>query len=235
MTTLITGGEACTEELVQAWAPGRRMFNAYGPSEATIWATGTPLSPTRPVTIGSPIPGVRTLVLDARLNSAPVGVAGELYLAGPGLARGYVGRPALTAERFVADPFGARRRTGGPDVPHRRPGALESRTARWIIGAAPTRQIKLRGQRIELGEIENALLACPQVSQAAAAVHHGTAGSQLVAYITFEHATDANRDTDQDAEIVGEWQNIYDELYGAELDEPGFGMDFRGWNSSLHR
>ncbi len=84
--------------------------------------------------------------------------------------------------------------------------------ARWnpdgtldYLGRVDT-QIKLRGQRIELGEIESALLACPQVSQAAAAVHHGTAGSQLVAYITFEHATNANRDTDHDAEIVGEWQ-----------------------------
>ena len=231
LTTLITGGEACTEQLVQTWSPGRQMFNAYGPSEATIWATGTPLSTGQPVTIGAPIPGVRTLVLDARLNPAPVGVAGELYLAGPALAHGYVGRVTMTAERFVADPYCAPSELGARMY---RTGDL----ARWTaagtldyLGRADT-QIKLRGQRIELGEIENALLACPQVSQAAAAVHHGTAGAQLVAYITLEHATDANRDADQDAEIVGEWQHIYDELYGAQLEASGFGMDFRGWNSS---
>jgi amino acid adenylation domain-containing protein/non-ribosomal peptide synthase protein (TIGR01720 family) len=231
LTTLITGGEACPEELVHAWAPGRDMFNAYGPSEATIWATGAPLSPTRPVNIGTPIPGVRTLVLDAQLNPVPVGVVGELYLAGPALAHGYVSRVRLTAERFVANPHDSAVESGARMY---RTGDL----ARWnpdgtldYLGRVDT-QIKLRGQRIELGEIESALLACPQVGQAAAAVHHGTTGSQLVAYITFEHATNANRDTEHDAEIVGEWQNIYDELYAAEVEAPGFGMDFRGWNSS---
>ena len=232
--TLVTGGEACPDELVAAWAPGRGMYNAYGPSEATIWATGTPISPATPVNIGAPIVGVRTLVLDAQLTPAPAGVVGELYLAGPALAHGYVGRAGLTAERFVADPFGA-------------PGERMYRTgdlARWnpdgtldYRGRVDT-QIKLRGQRIELGEIESALLACPQVSQAAATVHHGTTGSQLVGYITFEHATDATRDSEHDAEIVGEWQDIYDELYSAEAVDvsedgaPEFGSDFRGWNSS---
>jgi len=214
LTTLITGGEACPDELVHAWAPGRRMFNAYGPSEATIWATGAPLSPTRRVNIGTPIAGVRTLVLDAQLNPSPIGVVGELYLAGQALAHGYLGRVKLTAERFVANPHGAQTETGTRMY---RTGDL----ARWnpdgtldYLGRVDT-QIKLRGQRIELGEIESALLACP-----------------LVAYITFEHASTANRDTDHDAELVGEWQSIYDELYGADGEAPEFGMDFRGWNSS---
>ena len=229
--TLIAVGEACLPELVAAWAPGRRMFNGYGPTEATIWVTCAPLSAGQPIRIGAPIPGVCALVLDSRLNPAPIGVVGELYLAGPALAHGYLGRVGLTAERFVANPFG----------PYGSAGARMYRTGdlvRWTpagtldyLGRADT-QIKLRGQRIELGEIENTLLACPQVTQAAATVHQGTAGAQLVAYITLEHATDANRDTDQDAEIVGEWQHIYDELYGAALEAPGFGMDFRGWNSS---
>ncbi len=234
LTTLVTGGEACPDELVHAWAPGRRMFNAYGPSESTIWATGTPLIPGQRVNIGRPIAGTRTLVLDAQLNPVPVGVTGELYLAGPAVALGYVGRPTLSAERFVANPH------GGPDDS----GSRMYRTgdlARWnsdgtldYLGRADT-QIKLRGQRIELGEIESALLACPQVSQAAATVHQGTGGAQLVGYITFEHATDGKRDTAHDAEIVGEWQDIYDELYAAddaEGEAPEFGSDFRGWNSS---
>ena len=95
------------------------------------------------------------------------------------------------------------------------------------LGRADT-QIKLRGQRIELGEIENTLLACPQVTQAAATVHHSDTGSHLVAYITLEHTSTA----DHDAEIVDQWQHMYDELYGAEVGAPEFGMDFRGWNSS---
>ncbi|WP_156744749.1 AMP-binding protein, partial [Mycobacterium sp. 852014-52450_SCH5900713] len=107
LDTLITGGEACPAELVAGWAPGRRMFNGYGPTETTICATSTASqSAGQSVSIGTPIPGVCALVLDARLNPAPIGVAGELYLAGRVIAHGYVKRPDLTAERFVANPFG---------------------------------------------------------------------------------------------------------------------------------
>ena len=222
--TLIAGGEACPGELVAAWAPGRRMFNVYGPTETTIWVTGAQLSAGQPVSIGAPIPGVCALVLDARLNPAPIGVVGELYLGGPALAHGYVGRVELTAERFVANPYGgagARMYRTGDLVRWTSAGTLD------CLGRADT-QIKLRGQRIELGEIENTLLACPQVTQAAAAVHHHTTGAHLVAYITLEHTTTA----DHDAEIVEEWQHLYDDLYDAEVAVSGFGMDFRGWNSS---
>ena len=222
--TLITAGEACPAELVDAWAPGRRMFNGYGPTEATIWATGVPLSAGQPVSIGAPIPGVCALVLDARLHPAPVGVVGELYLGGPALARGYVGRVGLTAERFVANPYGgagARMYRTGDVVRWTSAGTLD------YLGRADT-QIKLRGQRLELGEIENTLLACPQVTQAAATVYHGDTGSHLVAYIALEHTATAGHDGD----TVEQWQHIYDELYGAEAGVSGFGMDFRGWNSS---
>jgi amino acid adenylation domain-containing protein len=223
LDTLITTGEACPTELATAWAPGRRMFNAYGPTETTIWVTCAPLSAGQPVDIGAPIPGVCALVLDARLNPAPVGVAGELYLDGPALAHGYVGRPQLTAERFVANPYGctgARMYRTGDLVRWTPAGTLD------YLGRADA-QIKLRGQRIELGEIENTLLACPQVGQAAASVHHSDTGSVLVAYITLEHTATA----DHDADIVEQWQHIYDDLYGAD-GVSGFGMDFRGWNSS---
>ncbi|ORA06506.1 AMP-binding protein, partial [Mycobacterium arosiense] len=106
LDTVIAVGEACLDEVVAAWAPNRRMFNGYGPSEATIWVTCAQLVAGQPVRIGAPIPGVCALVLDAQLNPAPAGVVGELYLAGPAVAHGYVGRAALTAERFVANPFG---------------------------------------------------------------------------------------------------------------------------------
>src|SRR5271155_13466 len=139
--TLLTGGEACPAELVAAWAPGRRMVNAYGPTEATIWATcSAPLAAGGAGSIGAPIPGGCALVLDARLNPAPIGVVGELYLAGPALARGYLGRAELTAERFVANPY------GGAGARMYRTGDL----VRWTpigtldcLGRADT-QIKLR-------------------------------------------------------------------------------------------
>ncbi|OBK66026.1 hypothetical protein A5653_20030 [Mycobacterium colombiense] len=224
LDTLIAVGEACLDEVVAAWAPGRAMFNGYGPSETTIWVTCAPLMAGQPVRIGAPIAGVCALVLDARLNPAPPGVVGELYLDGPAVAQGYVGRAGLTAERFVPNPYG-------------QPGARMYRTGdlvRWTaegtldyLGRADS-QIKLRGQRIELGEIENTLLACPQVTQAAASVHQSDTGSHLIGYITLEHTSIA----DNDAEIVEEWQQLYDDLYVAEVEAPGFGMDFRGWNSS---
>ncbi|MGV0804438.1 amino acid adenylation domain-containing protein [Mycolicibacterium setense] len=225
LDTLVTGGEACPAELVAAWAPGRRMFNAYGPTEVTIWSTWSALSAGEPVRIGAPVPGTCALVLDARLNPAPVGVVGELYLAGPAVARGYVGRPDLTADRFVANPFGApgtRLYRTGDLVRWTDTGCLEYR------GRADA-QIKLRGQRLELGEIENTLLTCPKVTRAAAAVHRGSTGvDHLVGYIALEQTSSA----DHDADVVDQWQGIYDELYDADLDTVEFGNDFRGWNSS---
>ena len=224
--TLITTGEACPTELASAWAAGRRMLNAYGPTETTIWATcSAPLSAGQAAGIGAPIPGVAALVLDDRLNPAPVGVVGELYLAGPALAHGYVGRPELTADRFTANPYGgagARMYRTGDRVRWTRTGVLD------YLGRADT-QIKLRGQRIELGEIENTLLACPEITQAIATVHHGKTGDHLVTYVTLDHTTTA----ETDAETVEHWQHVYDEVYGAEESAPAFGMDFRGWNSSF--
>ncbi|WP_280476886.1 non-ribosomal peptide synthetase [Nocardia asiatica] len=154
---LAVAGEAVGAELVERWATGRAMVNLYGPTESTIWATGSaPLSVGAPVSIGTPVQGARVLVLDDRLRPVPFGVAGELYLAGPALARGYHARPSLTAARFIADPFGA----AGERM--YRTGDL----VRWIRGDAGPEleylgrtdfQVKVRGQRIELGEIDAVL------------------------------------------------------------------------------
>ncbi|WP_122508846.1 non-ribosomal peptide synthetase, partial [Mycobacterium innocens] len=182
LSTLIAGAEPCPPELVAAWAPGRRMFNAYGPTEATIWATcTTPLSAGQPVSIGAPIPGVCALVLDARLNPAPIGMVGELYLAGPALAHGYLSRPGLSAERFVANPYGEA-------------GARMYRTGdlvRWTpeatldcLGRADT-QIKLRGQRIECGDLQAALTRVDGVDQAVVIAREDCPGDKrLVGYVT---------------------------------------------------
>ncbi|MFC4008665.1 amino acid adenylation domain-containing protein [Nonomuraea purpurea] len=176
LRTLAIGGEACPAELVERWAtPSRRVVDAYGPSETTVYATTADLAPGRPVVIGRPVANSRAYVLDERLRPVPVGVTGEIYLAGSGLARGYANRPGLTAERFVADPFGP------PGERMYRTGDLGRYDAGGVLsylGRVDT-QVKLRGFRVELGEVETVLAAHPGVSMAAATVR----GDRLVAYV----------------------------------------------------
>ncbi|MFB7474169.1 amino acid adenylation domain-containing protein, partial [Kitasatospora sp. NPDC056184] len=178
---VLVGGEALPPALATALAAGASsVLNVYGPTETTVWSTAAPVGPGAP-RIGRPIDNTRAYVLDTALRPVPAGVAGDLYLAGDGLARGYLARPAPTAERFVADPYGPR-------------GTLMYRTgdlARWsadgelsFVGRSD-HQVKLRGFRIEIGEIESVLATHPQVGAAAAGVRTGASGEPgLVAWTT---------------------------------------------------
>ncbi|MFJ6513261.1 amino acid adenylation domain-containing protein [Streptomyces sp. NPDC091406] len=193
-TTLIVAGEACTPALVRAWAPRTRMFNSYGPTETTVDATLWRCDPDRlraddnsPVPVGTAVAETAALVLDAALRPVPPGTTGELYVVGSGLARGYLGRPDLTATRFVAAPYGppgARMYRTGDLARCRADGELE------YLGRAD-HQVKLRGFRIELGEIEAALTALDGVRQAAAVLREDRPGSKLLAgYVVAGPGTD---------------------------------------------
>ncbi|MFC9089789.1 non-ribosomal peptide synthetase, partial [Nocardiopsis dassonvillei] len=183
---LVVGGEACPQRLVDLWAPGRSMHNAYGPTESTVCATVSdplrPLGQDGPVTIGGPVASTEVFVLDEGLSLVPAGVVGELYISGAGLARGYVNQPSLTASRFVACPFapGERMYRTGDLVRWTHQGEL-------VFVGRSDNQVKVRGFRIELGEIEAATTALNGVADAVASVYQSADGDKrLVAYVVPE-------------------------------------------------
>jgi acyl-coenzyme A synthetase/AMP-(fatty) acid ligase len=178
------GGEALQPDLAIALADKvGELWNMYGPTETTIWSTvGRVLNPAGAISIGRPIANTRTFVLDSNGQLAPVGIAGELYIAGEGVARGYRNRPELNDEKFVkiALPNGQVERVyrTGDTVRHRNDGQLQ------FLGRRDY-QVKVRGHRVELGEIEAALAMNPQVRESVVVFHGAAPGDQrLVGYVT---------------------------------------------------
>jgi acyl-CoA synthetase (AMP-forming)/AMP-acid ligase II len=188
---ILCSGEALPVELQRQalkqfhWA---KLFNLYGPTEATIDVTQWACKDDNhgSVAIGQPISDTKTCILDTNLNPVPQGVAGELYLGGVGLARGYLNRGGLTTERFIADPFdgkGGRLYRTGDLARWRGDGQLE------YLGRLDN-QVKVRGFRIELGEIEAQLLLQPEVRQAVVVAREGQGGTRLAAYVSAQAGAD---------------------------------------------
>ncbi|MET7339604.1 amino acid adenylation domain-containing protein, partial [Nonomuraea sp. NPDC005650] len=173
--TLISAGEHLDPELARVWGGRHRLLNAYGPTEATVCAT----IGQDPAGIGGPIANTTTHVLDAQLGLVPAGVPGELFVGGVGLARGYHGRPVLTAERFVADPYagdGSRLYRTGDVAVWRPDGQL-------VFLGRTDHQVKIRGFRIEPGEIRHALTGHPHIAAALVTTFGQDADQRLVAYL----------------------------------------------------
>src|SRR6185369_13881550 len=239
---VIFGGEALELQSLAPWFERHGdeqplLVNMYGITETTVHVTYRPIRKIDLETaggsvIGERIPDLQTYVLDERQQPVPIGVAGELYVGGGGLARGYLQRPGLTAERFVPHPWGeagARLYRTGDRGRYLANGELE------YLGRVD-RQVKVRGFRIELGEIEAALAEHEAVQEAVVVEREDTPGDKhLVAYVVANTAavfTAEDDDVESSSEHVSSWEGIFDETYrqGEDASDPSFNII--GWNSS---
>jgi amino acid adenylation domain-containing protein len=185
LQTVLTFGEACPADLAERWASGRRFMNGYGPTEGTVGATLAQIVEIgKAPPIGRPFDNVKIYILGADGHPTPVGVPGELYIGGTGVARGYINQPDMTAQKFIPDPFsntpGARLYRTGDLGTYRADGQIE------FIGRIDY-QVKIRGYRVEIGTVEAALASLPPIREVAVIVKEDESGSKrLVAYITPE-------------------------------------------------
>ncbi|MEU9247308.1 amino acid adenylation domain-containing protein [Streptomyces sp. NPDC048385] len=222
LETILIGGEAGPPAVVNRWSRGRKLFNVYGPTETTVNASFFHCADdvTAAPPIGRPVDNTRLYVLDAQLRPVPVGVTGELYIGGTGVTRGYLGRPVLTASRFVADPFaadGSRMYRSGDQARFLPDGNIE------FCGRLDN-QVKLRGFRVEPGEVEATLAEHPAVGQAAVVIREDAHGDpRMYAYVVLcEHHRAQRPDVlALSEEHLRERQRHFDEAYrGAVSDHP---------------
>ncbi|WP_112663397.1 Pls/PosA family non-ribosomal peptide synthetase [Microvirga flavescens] len=182
---IVLGGEACPPALAARFTGnGCRVFNSYGPTEATVVASVAELSIGDPITIGGPIPNYSCYVVDEALSLVAPGVQGELLIGGPGIAAGYLGRPDLTTEKFIANPFGS---DGADPILYRSGDAVEIDAAgRIVFHGRIDDQVKIRGFRVEPGEIESILVSLPGIAQSAVVLRKDNGLDRLVAFLMAE-------------------------------------------------
>ena len=190
LRVIILGGEACPPSVATRWCrPGRTIFNSYGPTEATVVATVAEVRAGEPVTIGKPIPNYTCYVADDALNLVEPGVEGELLIGGPGVAKGYLRRDELTAEKFIANPFNP---DGLDRVLYRSGDAVVlDHKGDILFRGRIDDQVKIRGFRVELGEIEAKLTDQPEITQATVVLRTDDGMDQLVAFVTIDGELDA--------------------------------------------
>ncbi len=233
---ILCGGEALPVELAtQLPTRGAGLWNMYGPTETTIWSSVSKIeAQTHRATIGKAIDNTQLYIVDKKLSPVPIGVVGNLYIGGDGLAPGYLYHPDLSADKFIPDPFS------------QRPGARMYNTgdlARWLADGTveclgrQDQQVKIRGYRIELGEIESVLERFPLVQEAAVIAREDQPGDKrLAAYIVAGTSVSANKHAQSSAEWdtqqVTNWATVWDQIYveADTVDDPEFNL--AGWNSS---
>lgn len=222
---LLLGGEALPSELADALAPAVRgeITNMYGPTETTIWSTTSRVFPGEAITIGRPIANTSIRILDSRGKLCPIGVPGELCIGGAGVARGYLDRPDLTAERFITDPYdrnGVIYRTGDL-ARYADNGNIE------FLGRLDL-QVKVNGYRIELGEIETVLGRHPEVRQNVVMARSDDGEPRLVAYVIPSRSSS----TANDSGHVAQWQRLWDTTYRQTEIGTDRRFNISGWNDS---
>ena len=228
LRTLLTGGDRL--HAIRTARLPFRVVNNYGPTEATVVATSGEADAGASLgvpTIGRPIANTRAYVLDPGLRPVPIGVSGELWIGGHGVARGYAGRPQLTAERFLPDPF-----AGEPAARMYRTGDRVRLLAdgRFEFSGRVDAQVKVRGHRIEPGEVEAVLARHPGVEAAAVVAREENGEMRLVAYVTPRRA--AGERGAWEEEHIARWRDLYDATYGRTPEGQDASFNITGWNSS---
>lgn len=234
---LIATGEALPPQLVRKWQalyPFIPMLNAYGPTECSDDVTHHPIAEPVPervmgIPIGRAVANMRMYALDKRLEPAPVGIAGELYVGGIGVGRGYLGAPERTAEVFIPDPFGGdgtRLYRTGDLVSYLPDGALK------FLGRVD-HQVKIRGFRIELGEIETVLRDHPLVAEAVVLDHEDERAEKLLTgYVVPRRLGDDDQSGFWSGEQVAQWQQVFESVYTQRIDLDDDALNLSGWVSS---